>query len=99
MSDERDDGPGGGWVGEERDSRSFEARRRGYRDEDLADATAQRLMLHAIKEIEREALTQRQALLAMGFADDHKLCKELDLVAADWHDRFLAQRAAYPDLA
>jgi hypothetical protein len=54
----------------------------GYRTRDLTNDEAWDAMQDAASRMVREALAARKALLDLGFADDHSLCKQLDQVAA-----------------
>jgi hypothetical protein len=74
-------------------------RRRGYRDTGLDDRTAQDAMLTAINDVACTIGEARYRLLSVGFADDHPLCLELDMLWRDWSTRWEVQRRAYPELA
>jgi len=72
----------------------------GYRTRDLTNDQAWDAMQDAASRMIREALAARKALLDLGFADDHSLCKELDDVArrfSDEHSAMRLQRAALID--
>lgn len=65
---------------------------RPFRDPDLTNEQALDAMLDVARVMERHALACRYELLAIGFADNHSMCRELDRQATHWANTFLAVR-------
>lgn len=64
----------------------------GYRTRALSDDEAWDAMAAGADRLVREALSVRRSLLALGFAVDHKLCRELDDTARRYDEVFGAVR-------
>jgi hypothetical protein len=64
----------------------------GFRTRDLTVDQAYEAMYDAANKMAFEALAARRGLLRLGFAVDHRLCKELDDTARRYNDVLMALR-------